>query len=44
MKEGQPGQQSKGKRIIIQEVEEEDDSSNDAAKAEQTGEIVWTPP
>ncbi|XP_045900678.1 sperm-associated antigen 1-like isoform X2 [Micropterus dolomieu] len=36
MKEGQPGQQSKGKRIIIQEVEEEDDSSNDAAEAEKT--------
>lgn len=40
MKECQPEQQSKGKKILIQEVEEEDGNDNDEAKAEQTGEIV----
>lgn len=39
MKETQPGQQSKGKKILIQEVEEEEDNGNDEPKAEPTGEI-----
>ena len=37
MTETQPGQQSKGKKILIQEVEEEEDESI-GEKAEQTGE------
>lgn len=43
MKECQPEQRN-GKKILIQEVEEEDDNSYDERKAKQTGEIVWTPP
>ncbi len=40
MKECQPEQQRRGKKILIQEVDEEDDNSNREAKAEQTGESV----
>lgn len=39
MKETLPIQQSKGKKILIQEVEEEEDESNDEPKAGQTCEI-----
>ena len=41
MKECQPEQkQRKGKKILIQEVEEEDDNSKNETKVDQTGEIV----
>uniref|UniRef100_A0A3B5AFV0 Sperm associated antigen 1 n=1 Tax=Stegastes partitus TaxID=144197 RepID=A0A3B5AFV0_9TELE len=43
LSECQPEQQRKGKKILIQEVEEEDDNSNDKTKAQQTGEIVLVP-
>ncbi|XP_008290309.1 sperm-associated antigen 1 [Stegastes partitus] len=36
LSECQPEQQRKGKKILIQEVEEEDDNSNDKTKAQQT--------
>ena len=40
MRETQPGQQSKGKKILIQEVEEdeEEDNGNNEPRAEHTGE------
>ena len=40
MKECQPEPHSKGKKILIQEVDEEDDNNNDETKAEHTGEII----
>lgn len=40
MKEFHPEKQRKGKKILIQEVKEEDDNSNDETRAKQTGEIV----
>uniref|UniRef100_A0A8C2WY07 Sperm associated antigen 1 n=1 Tax=Cyclopterus lumpus TaxID=8103 RepID=A0A8C2WY07_CYCLU len=41
MKECQPEQQRKGKKILIREVEEEDNCNNGETKAEQIGEIIW---
>ncbi len=42
IKECQPEKQRTGKKILIQEVEDEDDDIHD--DTEQNGEIVWKPP
>lgn len=42
MKTHQPVQKPKGKKILIQEVEEDCDSSNRGTKAEHTSEFMWT--
>ncbi|XP_068425516.1 sperm-associated antigen 1-like [Clinocottus analis] len=40
MEECQPGQQRRGKKIVIQEVEDEDECNNDETKAQQTAHPV----
>lgn len=44
MAELYPEKQRKSKKIVIQEVKEEDDSCNDGTAAKQAGEFLRAPP